>query len=407
MLVIIIDLAVQTTIAYSLQTAQQSISSSGTIIYNESLTKANSSPSTVRPLHVEGNQIKNDYGQIILLRGWNLASGTETVTFKLPSWEFYDQTAVNNIFSALRNYGANVVRYHLVATSWIDNVDCNTTQGVKTYRQCLDDLLTRAAEYNIYVILCPAGIHQYNIGDSCQMGFDPYTSTKDRGVITNQNQFTDFVAQIVTVLGSHDNLIIEPWNEPLWGYTGDSICIIWQSIYNEVISKIRATETNNGYNHHLICCQLGASLHLWSINDPSSNFNWLTSYPLTDPTNNLIYSSHCYRSWGSVGGTDNSYQDAPTDYSTIKNIYINEGVKEAAEAKPIIIGEIGVLDNSNEYDWLDNTLTIFNEWNIGYLGWTWRDDGGVYAEIIPGSKSTTGGTVNRYGQLIVDNIAGK
>lgn len=361
---------------------------------------------TTRPLHVEGNKIKTDLGQVIYLRGWNLGSGTETVTFKLPSWEYYDQSVVDNIFNAMHNYGGNCVRYQLVVTSWTNNVACNTAQGSKTYQQCLDDLLTRAANHGIYVILSFARINQWASGKmQDNMGFDPYTESDDTGVVTSQSQFTDIVAQLATVLGSHNNLIIEPWNEAFYSYQGSSICSVWQSIYNEAINKIRVTETSNGYIHHLILCQLGASLQTWSLSDPRSNFNWLTAYPLTDSVNDLIYGSHCYRSWGSVGGSSYLYDDAPTDYSTIKNIYdSSEGVKNAANSVPIIIGEMGALSNTNEYNWLSNTLTIFNEWQMCYLGFSWRDDGGAYAEITSGSQSTTGGTVNEYGQILVDSI---
>jgi hypothetical protein len=35
------------------------------------------------------------------------------------------------------------------------------------------------------------------------------------------------------------------------------------------------------------------------------------------------------------------------------------------------------VDNSQpvgtEYLWMQNTLKIFNEWGLGYLGWAWWD----------------------------------
>jgi hypothetical protein len=235
----------------------------------------------------------------------------------------------------------------------------------------------------------------------------PYPTT----LIPNAAAFVNYVTEQVDVLGSHNNLIIEPYNEP-WcqsDWATQTRLNEWQTIWQNCVNGIRNKENTKGYVHHLIIVQSpGSSLAYWgNLNDNWMNLNWLTSNPLIG--DNLVPSIHCYRYYGSAGSGPDHSTDS-TDYTTIKNIYIAEKLQYYSQLYPIFIGEIsGITYVSGESTWLTNTLQMFNEWEIGYTYFAWRDDQNWantgFGMLVVGSESTTGGTVDNYGQIFVDAIA--
>ncbi len=48
--------------------------------------------------------------------------------------------------------------------------------------------------------------------------------------------------------------------------------------------------------------------------------------------------------------------------------------------RPLLVSEIGAFlagdneDQNREVQWLSNTLSVLNEWQVGYVGWAWRSD---------------------------------
>jgi hypothetical protein len=223
---------------------------------------------------------------------------------------------------------------------------------------------------------------------------------------------------LVDKLGKYTNLIIEPYNEP-WatsvsGYgnwMNASRLNEWQFVWQKIIDKIRMKEAEKGYVNHLIVVAYSPCLGYWGdLNANWHNFNWISSHPLIDPASNLLCSNHAYRYWGSVG-TQEDIEERPYDYNTIKNIYQQEKVDYYASKVPIYIGEMGTfskVDSTNkEYLWMQATLKIWNEWKLSYAVWEWRDtpDFNICNILESNSEALTGGTVNKYGQLLVDAIA--
>jgi hypothetical protein len=392
----------------------------GSISYNQL-------SSLARPLHVERNLIKNDLGQVVYLRGWNKAGTYETKEFTWVAWKKYSTARANLTFDRFKFYGANCIRVMYNFWSWINNYPTPLEEGGSMgYRQCINDMLARAEQRGIYVILCPYGIypkdcpiHGWNgcppndaggYGFQDVMGFDPYSTAGHEGLIPNAAAFTNMLVNVVEELGSHVNLIIEFYNEPWMGYTGSYYANLWQYVWQSTINAIRQKEAEKGYVNHLILVQFTSNLRYTLLNDPCSNFNWYWTNPLNDSANNLAYSQHCYRYHGSVG-YQNPKTSRPYDYETIKSIYIEEGVYNLSRVVPIVIGEIGASINvdsteptGTEYEWLKNSLQIFNEWGLGYLGWCWWDANVGMQQIELGSEYTNGGTVNKYGQILVDAI---
>lgn len=366
------------------------------------------SKATDMTLHVDGNQIKDVSNNIVYLRGVNRPWFYDDPSGCWGGWANYHQSDVNIILGRMQGYGFNCLRLHFTAEWWINNPSVSTESGSLTFRQILDDLLTRCETYGIYMVLDTYSVTYAGLEDK------PYPNA----LIADATAFTAYIVEQVDVLGSHHNLIIEPYNEPYcrsdWATQSrlDAWAIAWQN----VINGVRAKETAKGYIHHLIMIQYGSTLAYWgNLNDNWMNFNWITSNPLTDSANNLVYDEHCYRRWGSVG-TETPDSNKPSDYTTIKARYTLEHVLSYSNSYPLFIGEIGAYasgtgmpDPAGETAWLTNTLQILNEWGLGYTYYTWRDDTATenagLCMLVVGSEATTGGTVNSIGQILVDAIA--
>jgi hypothetical protein len=342
-------------------------------------------------------------------------------------WGKYSFAKVNLTLDRIKFYGANCLRIGYNFWSWINDYPTPIEEGgTMSYRKCIDNVLTQAEQRGIYVILCPWGIYPKDCpihgwggcpsndaggyGFMDVMGFDPYSTSGHEGLVSDADSFANLIADVVGMLGHHSNLIVEFYNEPFDGYTGTYYSNLWQFIWQKTINAVRQKEAEKGYVNHLILVQLTAGLRYTRLDDPCSNFNWYWTNPLSDPAKKIIYGQHCYRLYGAVG-----YQtpktSRPYDYDTIKQIYVEEGVYKLSQVAPIIVSEIGASQSvdeteptGTEYEWMKNTLQILNEWGVGYLGWCWWDVNIGMNQIEIGSEVKTGGTVNKYGQLITDAI---
>jgi len=403
-LVMILAVAMQGTVASAFFTTESTLKSSGLINYSQS-------PSLARPLHVEGNKIKNDLGEVIHLRGWQKHYQVdEACPIWGNSWNIYKQSAVDLVLNKMSSYGSNVLREFISANTWIKNLNVQTEQGTMSYRAALNDLLTRAEQHGIYVIISTWCIYPLNCpihgNGGCvaqdRAPWDPYTTSGHQGVIPNSSAFVDYIVSIADALGSHNNLIIEPTNEVFYGYTGATYANLWQTVYQSCINGVRANENSHGFVHHLILCQLNANIAIGNLNDPCWNFNWYWTNPLSDSDGNLIYGQHIYRTYGALGDSK------PYTYGDLKAIYQLVRMDDISAEVPVFISEIGAdLTNdadNREYLFLQNSLQILNEWNISYQPFVWCGDGTPFDMLMSGTEYTTGGTVNKYGQILVDAI---
>ena len=98
------------------------------------------------------------------------------------------------------------------------------------------------------------------------------------------------------------------------------------------------------------------------------NWDWVSQHPLTDPSNNLIYDMHAYRSNAyDIDGIYNNCAHTMAEVTTWLNV---TDTLELAQSKPLMVGEIGVdmySSNLNEaVEWFDNTLTLFDQYGISY-----------------------------------------
>jgi hypothetical protein len=394
----------QVTETFSMLMADAIITGSGVIRYN--------TLAATRPLHVEGNKIYDDLGSIVYLRGTNKGNGGDHPSGCWGAYGKYLQSEVDVILNKMKIYGINVIRYFIAVDYWISNYNVNTESGTITFQQMLNDLLTRCEDHEIYFILAPYKLRQGE--QQVSMAYPPYIVTEDGATydplpeIQDADDFVAFWVNIVDTLGSHNNLIIDPWNEAFGKHrTNPAVLDEWQTVWQNLIDSIRAKEDLKGYVNHLIMLHFGYGLTYWGdLDEEWRNLNWIDTHPLTDTAGNLIYSIHCYRNGGAVG-TQTPKENRPTDYATIKAIYTEEGVYEKSQIHPIIVGEIGgYLSLAGEETWLENTYKIWNEWGLNYIQFTWRDTPQFAWNMLEDNTEwTTGGTVNSMGQKLVDAIA--
>jgi len=354
--VILVSGALSLTPAFSFPVSNVTIRNSGSI-------------GTISPLHVEGRYIKDVFNNTIILRGvnqegfldspngwWNPEGGG--YTSGLGIW---NPEAVKYNLDGMKSWRCNVLRLHTNIQWWLEN-----NSG---YRQHITDVLTWAQERGIYVIFEPFCV---KIGPQYEMPFPPYIPPEQEAVIPSEQAFIDYWASVATELENFPNVLFELYNEPHGNTTARDH---WFDAVQKCINAIRATGADQiiivqwGYG-------IGCNLNYPPPVNTAATMNWVELYPLSDPQNNIVYSFHNYRG--------DFHKTVPTRV----NIWEYDDIKLGLQyclvdyvinnlTKPVLCGEIGANmwttgeGLTQELAYFNNSLTIYNEWNISYLAWVW------------------------------------
>ena len=348
-------------------------------------------------LHISGTQILTSSGAVVTLRGvdyswfiedpngdWLLPSGT-------IEWNTWDTTAINSNLAALQSWSVNCIRVLATSQYWIDNTD--------NYQNNIEYFISTAATYGIYVDLvfwCNSAA-QASASTPPSLPYPPYDTS---GTFSSSTDFVNFWTSVANTLKGYPNVMFELWNEP----NGDSTAeASWMSVTQQAITAIRGTGATNiivaQWNYNVgIDFQnyLGGSI--W-------NLNWVNQYPLSDPQNNILYSTHIYRNvfyndGNSSDGYAYSYNDMKWALTQVGVIGFN---------KALWIGEIGcnlwASNMDNEYAWFNNTLTILNENGIGFDAWAWAPwTTGTEWGLVTG-QSNSNYAPNQAGQIFEQQIS--
>lgn len=389
------------------------LSSSGSITYGIN------AQTRLLPLHVDGNKIRDSNGGIVNLRGVNRVwyqvapngGFGKNVGLSYDS-TVYSQASVDIIYAKMQSLGINCVRMHTAAKFWFDNSNIVTDSGTLTYRQCVSDMLGRAANHGIYVIwetysYFPSTLADYyGYGKWLENAFPPDGLFAANTHLRTQQDFTNYIVSQITALGSHNNLIIQPWNEPAFFPTksgNDAQTVEWHNSQQAIINAIRTQETALGQVHHLFLAAFTPCIY--PATGAIYNFNWIDQLPigsLTDSANNIFYDAHCYRGWYYSSGLPGNQQYT---YAGCKAVYQSENIEYYAQRYPLFVGEIGPYLNYDgqgyETQWFDNSLKIFNEWGIGYTAMAWWSVGPdpMINEDVP-EEVVNGGTLSNYGNIL-------
>jgi hypothetical protein len=333
----------------------------------------------ISKLHVEGRWIKNETNHTIFLRGvnkgemlddpngwWNPRGGG--LYSGLRVW---NPQAVKDNLDAMKMWGANVVRLHNVIEWWIYNN--------KSYRQHFKDIITWAGEREMYVIFDP-----YTINSTAPppLPFPPYISAEEEKIIPTKQAFVDYWVSVANELKNYPNVIFEIFNEPHGNTTMKNDFF---NVTQQVINAIRATGADQ-----IIMVQwdygIWANLDFPPPENPASTLDWIEDYPLNDPLNNILYSTHVYVSEGAFHRSESvppedrirwQYDEIKLGFKYCLVDYVVNNL-----TKPLFIGETGAW-----YWWLyynhtifqrqlaqlNNTLRILEEMGLGYAIWEWRD----------------------------------
>ncbi len=340
----------------SLVTSQVLISSSGTI----------SQITGISPLHVDGANIKDTSGNIVALRGVNKhgfeddPAGSWQRTDGGVTYGSFDASIVTDNFEAMRSWGINCVRMYSTVEFWVDNTG--------NHRQIVKDTAKLAAEQGIYLVYSFWHITKdSNMPDAPYL---PYCENND--YLSSTSDFVALWKSIAMELKDYPNIIFELWNEP----RGDQQT--WFNTAQQCINAIRETGATN-----LITVEWhwGMDANLSYPNSPLGTLSWITQYPLTDSTANIIYSVHNYR--GDIYYSDTTPRLNSYNYSDLQSgfTFALYNYTTSILKKPLIVGEIGAnmwqtgAEYQHELDYLRNSLTIFNGWGLNYCGFWWWPTG--------------------------------
>jgi hypothetical protein len=346
-------------------------------------------------LHRVGNQLLNVSGESITLRGvnypdWADQAGGLWIGQGEILWQknsTYRSSAVADNLNMMASWGCNVVRLHLAIEYWLNNTS--------NFRSNLKDMISLARERGIYVI-----IEFYsNMGWPNEQHFPlPYGNYIPDGIFRTQmpnlQAFVNLWANIAAELKSCDNLIIEPYTEA----NGDnSTKSEYFAMMQDIIEVIRA----NGANQPIVVqWDYMAYCNVQYHDKPQSgNLSWVYDYPLSDPQDNLIISTHCYANSISIGNGSVYVGDI---YENIL-VYTNRClIDKVSQEYPLIIGEIGATNGvTQEIISMENCLRRFNELGIGYLGFSWSTR--LSIGLLTGQ--TWMPSPNQQGEILINAIA--
>lgn len=373
---------------------------------------------TTRPLHVEGNLIKDSQNNTIYLRGvgswkfwydptgWFQPEGGGWVDGQLE----WNEVNVRYHLQTMQEWGFNVFRLHTAADWWLE--DQVTVDGFSgSFRQIVKDLITWAADYGIYIM-----IEHYtpiNFKESLQHGvgipYAPYADSANpshpyHSVFPDAQAFVDYWQSIANELKGFPNVIFELHNEPHagWQTNPDAARESYFNTMQKCINAIRSIGATQ-----LIA--LG-----WGLALANSDTGWdggSTDFPpavdmsyidatwtdegtgvlqtgWSDTLGNLIYTAHTYI----------EYVSWNAEYNALKGEMQDALIEWAANKVPVYIGEFSV-NQWNVGDalawhllWAENFMKILNEWGIGYIGWNWS--------VVNGEDSPAWGVISDQGWLI-------
>ena len=356
---------------------------------------------SIKPLHVAGNKILTSDGDVVILRGVDYSYFIDGPygSWMLPDgeieWNTWDTTAINSNLDAIQSWGCNAVRIPTTIQWW--------TQNTNNFQSNLQYFISQAASRSIYVDFV---LWRDDAGEGQQPPL-PYPPYDNSSIIKSVRDFVNVWSSIATSLKGYPNVMFELWNEPNGDATAEAS---WLNATQQCIDSIRESGARN-----LIIVQWGSNIYVDFQNyrgtpDSYGSLDWVSTNQLNDPAKNIVYSTHLY---------GNSFFDSMNNYVP-KYSYSDmlwalnfTGLLSIASQHPVLIGEIGCNlwagSTDNEYAWYNNTLTILNQYAIGYCGWawapwkTWHSMGSCKraGKLCTKSRGTNTTTADRYMQTVL------
>ena len=344
---------------------------------------------TTPALHTSKNQILNTNNNAVYLRGIGLYTGASGA----PDWIFWNQNSnpnsdnwgnqwnfsenptmeQNAITSTMQTWQqtwhANMIRLFifpaLFPTVTPAQQDPNYATDNTQYNilTSLQGLCATAAQYGIYIDICPAGITSYGNGD-----WTTWTTT----------QWTSFWTTMANGLKSYPNAIFEAWNEPNDGGNGaDTVPSSYISYVQTFYNAIRNTGATN-----LIFLQWETG---WAPNYSSLAWAAQLNSALGGSPTNVAYTTHLYyyspcdetTNWDQ-NGVDADAGGQPLTTSQIQTDLQGAETSMGVTA-PLVINEFGDCLSASacgpsytqDYTWFNNVCQATSNLGIGLTAYYW------------------------------------
>lgn len=324
-----------------------------------------------KPLHVSSNRILNSEGTQVFLRGVAYTFMMDTPDggwMGSDGWIHYDNTPTvrdNFLTADINQYLNGMVAWHV---NFI-HVYCTMQywkQNTLDYRNNIKYFIEQCQVRGIYVSITWWRVSDQTVEVVYSLPYPPYAqgNAADTAIIGSAQDLVNFEADVANELKSYNNVIFEFWNEP--GGSGAQ-ATSWFNTSQQCINAIRATGATN-----LIDIEFDGPIAYDFTSGYTQNWDWINAYPLTDSAGNLIFDMHCYREGAyNVGGIYDNRAHTMQEVTKWLNV---TNTLSTAQQKPLLVGEMGcnmwkVEEGSSqveEYEWFNNTLTLFNQYGISY-----------------------------------------
>lgn len=334
--------------------------------------------SIISPLHIEGKYVEDSTGNNITLKGvvygrfidspygdWQLPSGS-------VEWTTWNASAAGETLDAMKSWGSNVVRVMFTTAWWLNNVG--------GFRTSIQTFISMAAQRGMYVDLCPWRNNATGTAPG-NLPWAPYDPNNN--ILNSSTDFVNFWASMASALGNNPNVLFELYNEPQGNST------TWFSVVQSTITAIRSTGSTN-----IIVVQHGYGVGVdfagFSRFNSGSRvgaiytLDWINNYPLYDPTNNILYSSHLYRTsfYESSWNYSEIYSPTWVNFTSNDMLWALNITGVLNNPHPLWIGEIGcsnwASDQTTERAWYDSSLSMLDNstvGTVGYAGWDFWSNG--------------------------------
>ncbi|HEY4675214.1 MAG TPA: cellulase family glycosylhydrolase [Candidatus Bathyarchaeia archaeon] len=301
-------------------------------------------------LHVDGKWVKDEEGDIVLLRGCDY-TGAES------GW-FYHQ---ESDYARIKSWGFNVVRQP-IAWTFVEPI-----RGYydESYLKYVDQLVGWCKKYGLYMVL---DMHQWEWAPRFGGNGLPDWAT------------TEWSTQEEAKVGFWNNETLKGYFYEMWKYVAaryaNESTIAAYDLFNEANPPNLANIFYEFYNRPIEAIRTVDSQHIlmymppWGGADPFEKIN--------QP--NLIFSTHVY-----TGGTWDGFTGYNGDINMLEQDMYRGYSKAVLEWNmPLWIGEFGIGATATKaVEWATDMLSLMDKYMIGSVWWSyWRDEqmGLLYAD---------------------------
>jgi len=385
---------------------------------------ASESGGTKLSIHVDGNKLRNQVGEVIQLRGVSLMGGEYTAINGWRPEDPFGDSVGEYTWTALHNWHVNSIRITLNETSYL-GIQCVTalsgpaynrpgkiqeSDPGHNYRSRLKEIVDRATRERLYVIL----VLNYSAPNDSQNQVDQVSAqcAVDFNPLPDKDHAIDFWTQLAAEYKTYSNVIFELFDNPhidQWRYFDGTKADAWKAL--------RDGTTINSYtplwptkNKHLwqsagmqellnTIRQTGARNVVLQSGLPGGNLElWLT-YKSMDPLNQTGAAWHAFPSGGSKWGDDcYSYPSWCDDraYSFVDNIL--------SQGYPVIVTQFAdrSADGTPEAPFASSLLPKLDGMGVSYIAWTFKPDHENFATLI---KDKDGTATDGYGRYVKSHYA--